>query len=105
MFVADHPVDLAVVHGLAFDAAPVAVLVVDRDGRILLANRELERQFGYSRDELIGASVDLLIPGAAPNSSGLLSEPPQPAETETHPCRPAMRGLGRTVPSSRSRSR
>ena len=93
MFVADHPVDLAVVHGLAFDAAPVAVLAVDRDGRILLTNRELERQFGFARDELTGASIDLLIPGAAPIFLGLLSEPPQPLDGDLNSAGRAMRGL------------
>jgi PAS domain S-box-containing protein len=64
VFVADPAADQAAVSGLAFDAAPVAGLAVDRDGRIVLVNRELERQFGYSRDELIGTSVDVLMPGA-----------------------------------------
>ena len=93
MFVADLPVDLAVVHGLAFDAAPVAMLAIDRDGRILLTNRALERQFGYERDELTGASVDRLIPGAAPIFQGLLSEPAQPGGPETTPAGRTMRGL------------
>jgi formate hydrogenlyase transcriptional activator len=93
VFVADLPVDRAVVHGLAFDAAPVAVLAVDRDGRILLTNRELERQFGYAPDELTGASVDLLIPGAAPIFRGLLSESSQPVDAETRAVARTMRGL------------
>jgi formate hydrogenlyase transcriptional activator len=93
VFVADHPVDLAVVHGLAFDAAPVAVLAVDHDGRILLTNRELERQFGFGPDELTGASIDLLIPGAAPIVRGLLSEPPQPLDGDLNAAGRAMRGL------------
>ena len=64
MFVADPAAEQAAISGLAFDAAPVAGLAVDRDGRIVLVNLELERQFGYSRDDLIGTSVDALIPGA-----------------------------------------
>ncbi|HEU4926195.1 MAG TPA: sigma 54-interacting transcriptional regulator, partial [Vicinamibacterales bacterium] len=61
---ADPAAEQAAISGLAFDAAPVAGLAVDRDGRIVLVNLELERQFGYSRDDLIGTSVDALIPGA-----------------------------------------
>jgi PAS domain-containing protein len=36
------------------DAAPDAVIVVDESGRIVLANIQMERLFGYHRDELIG---------------------------------------------------
>lgn len=36
--------------------------MVDADGRIVLVNREIERLFGYSREELLGRSVDLLVP-------------------------------------------
>jgi PAS domain S-box-containing protein len=46
----------------AVEAAPAAILIVDREGRIVLANRETERQFAYPRDELLGASVELLMP-------------------------------------------
>jgi formate hydrogenlyase transcriptional activator len=48
---------------LAIEASPTGILVVTQDGTILLVNRELERQFGYSREELIGESVDVLLPG------------------------------------------
>ena len=74
MFVADSAAELAAVYGLAFDAAPVAMLVVSRDGRIVLVNRELERQFGYTREELRGADVDVLMPDAIPLFRGLLGD-------------------------------
>jgi PAS domain S-box-containing protein len=93
VFVADLPVDQAVVHGLAFDAAPVAMLAVSRDGRLLLTNRALERQFGYEPAELIGASVDQLIPGAAQTFQAFLSEPAQPVDAEVTPAVRTMRGL------------
>jgi two-component system sensor kinase FixL len=41
---------------------PFAVLMTDQHGRIALANAVTERLFGYTRDELIGAFADLLIP-------------------------------------------
>jgi formate hydrogenlyase transcriptional activator len=47
---------------LAIEASPAGILVAEREGTIVLVNRELERQFGYSREELIGQSVDLLLP-------------------------------------------
>ena len=93
MFVADLPVDQTVVHGLAFDAAPVAMLAADRDGRILLTNRELERQFGYARDELTGASVDLLMPGAATMFQAFLSDASQPVDRDVNAAGSAMRGV------------
>ena len=44
------------------EAAPNAMLMADRDGRIVLVNAQTEKLFGYSRDELLGHSVDLLVP-------------------------------------------
>src|SRR4051794_12263415 len=44
------------------EASPTAVLIADREGTIVLVNRELERQFGYEREELIGQNVDRLLP-------------------------------------------
>ncbi len=44
------------------EAAPDAMLCVEVDGRIVIANAQAERLFGYSRDELIGASVEMLVP-------------------------------------------
>jgi PAS domain S-box-containing protein len=47
---------------LAVDLAPSGMMAVDVDGSILLVNREIERLFGYDRAELIGQSIDRLIP-------------------------------------------
>ncbi len=44
--------------------APDAILQVGRNGKILIANRTAERLFGYTREELIGAGVDTLVPGS-----------------------------------------
>jgi two-component system sensor kinase FixL len=41
---------------------PLAVLMTDRHGQIALVNAVTEKLFGYSRDELIGESADLLMP-------------------------------------------
>ena len=42
--------------------APDAMLVVDREGRILRLNGRAETMFGYTRDELAGQSVEILVP-------------------------------------------
>jgi len=44
------------------EANPSAMLVVDAEGAIFLANARAERMFGYARDELIGRSVETLVP-------------------------------------------
>jgi PAS domain S-box-containing protein len=44
------------------EAAPDAMVIVDRDGRIELVNAQTERLFGYSRSELLGQPVEMLIP-------------------------------------------
>jgi len=47
---------------LAVESCPSGMLSVSEGGNILLVNGEIERQFGYRREELIGQSVDLLVP-------------------------------------------
>ncbi|MBX3217379.1 MAG: PAS domain S-box protein [Labilithrix sp.] len=44
------------------EAAPDAVVIVDRTGSIVLINAQTEQLFGYARAELLGESVDLLVP-------------------------------------------
>src|SRR5690348_3501589 len=44
------------------EAAPDAIVGVDRDGRIVLANAETERTFGYRREELVGQPIEVLVP-------------------------------------------
>jgi PAS domain S-box-containing protein len=50
---------------LVVEAAPHATLMVDRSGRITLVNRRSEELFGYRREELIGRSVEFLVPERA----------------------------------------
>ena len=44
------------------EAAPDAMVVVDQRGEIVLLNVQAEKQFGYSRDELLGQPVTNIIP-------------------------------------------
>jgi formate hydrogenlyase transcriptional activator len=60
--VSRSPIDTSKLFEPAMEASPTAVLIADSEGTIVLVNRELERQFGYARDELLGQSVDRLLP-------------------------------------------
>jgi PAS domain S-box-containing protein len=44
------------------ESASEAIVVVDADGRIVLVNAKTEEMFGYSRAELVGRLVELLVP-------------------------------------------
>ena len=44
------------------EAAPDAMVVVDQGGEIVLLNVQAEKQFGFSRDELVGQKIKRLIP-------------------------------------------
>jgi PAS domain S-box-containing protein len=45
--------------------APDALLLVDSEGIIRLANHQAETLFGYRREELVGRNVDKLVPKSA----------------------------------------
>ncbi|MEA3117690.1 MAG: hypothetical protein QOI13_960 [Paraburkholderia sp.] len=47
---------------LAVEACPSGMVVIDGDGKMLMVNAEIEQQFGYRREELIGRSVEILVP-------------------------------------------
>lgn len=50
---------------LVVEANINGLLVADKTGRIVLANAALAKLFGYTQDELLGQSVDLLLPESA----------------------------------------
>lgn len=44
------------------EAAPDAMIIVDQAGRILLASHRVEAMFGYTSEEVLGSSVEVLLP-------------------------------------------
>jgi protein-histidine pros-kinase len=44
------------------ETVPDAMILSDHSGRIMLLNINAERMFGYSRDELLGKEVEILVP-------------------------------------------
>ncbi len=47
---------------LAVEACPNGMLMTDSSGTIVLVNTATERLFGYHRSELIGQSIEILVP-------------------------------------------
>jgi diguanylate cyclase (GGDEF)-like protein/PAS domain S-box-containing protein len=75
----------------ALDAAPDGILLVDRGGTILMVNAALEAMSGYSARELIGGTVNMLLPQAERQA-----HVQQMANYFDGPCRRPM-GLGRKL--------
>src|SRR5262249_10177292 len=44
------------------EAAPSAMIMVGRDGKIILVNERVETLFGYAREELLGQPIEMLVP-------------------------------------------
>jgi PAS domain S-box-containing protein len=63
-----------------FEFSPDAIVVTDHRGSILRVNAQVERFFGYSRDELLGRPIEFLIPERFRRS-----HPAQRSEYATHP--------------------
>jgi diguanylate cyclase (GGDEF)-like protein len=55
------PVAAQEIFGALIEAAPDAMLVVDEDGEIVFVSNRAESLFGYSRQELLGESFELLV--------------------------------------------
>ena len=47
---------------LAIEAAPTGMIMMDRTGLIVLVNVQIEKLFGYAREELLGRRIAMLIP-------------------------------------------
>jgi PAS domain S-box-containing protein len=68
------------------ESAPDAMVVADVDGQIVLINAETEKLFGYTRDELMGRPVEMLIPARFREQ--------HPAHRATYGAHPRRRPMG-----------
>jgi two-component system sensor histidine kinase/response regulator len=68
------------------DGAPDAMIVSDRSGIIQTVNDQTERLLGYTREEIVGASIDMLLPDAA--------RPGHAARRATYVATPSTRPMG-----------
>lgn len=62
------------------EAASDAMVVVNEEGEMVLVNAQVEKLFGYAREELLGREVEMLVPGRfrgrhAGHRAGFLGEP------------------------------
>ena len=46
----------------AIDASPNALIMVNSEAKIILANKKMEDTFGYTREEMIGQHIELFLP-------------------------------------------
>jgi PAS domain S-box-containing protein len=55
---------------LAVESAPNTILMSDRAGKIVFVNAQTEELFGYSRGELLGQPVEILVPEPSRDITG-----------------------------------
>ena len=64
-----RPEDRAL-HEIAAEASPNGIVVCDESGTILFANQQIQAIFGYTPAELMGLSVDQLLPAGVREAHG-----------------------------------
>jgi two-component system, cell cycle sensor histidine kinase and response regulator CckA len=68
------------------ESASQAIISVDRTGKIMLVNRRTEEMFNYTREELLGARIELLLPESRRGAHG--------RQREEYFQRPRVRPMG-----------
>ena len=76
---------------LVVEAAPNAMVMVNSTGEIVLVNAQAERVFGYSRTELLGQPIKVLVP------ERFCGDHPRLRETFVAEPRPRPMGAGRDL--------
>ena len=56
------------------ESAPDSMVIVDENHEIILVNSQFEKLFGYNRNEIVGKTVELLIPNRYGNKHKILSK-------------------------------
>ena len=84
------------------EAAPDAVVVVNREGKIVLINTQAEKMFGYQREEMLGLAMEALVPeryrGKHPAYRASYSAKPTIRDIGTRPDLCALRRDGTEFP-------
>ncbi len=57
------------------EAAPDAMAVVNGEGKMILVNAQVEKMFGYRRQDLLGNSIEKLVPERFRGQPGFFEEP------------------------------
>jgi formate hydrogenlyase transcriptional activator len=57
-----HPSQPQALFEKLFEYSPDAIVVTDSEGHITSVNAQIERTFGYTRQELVGQPIEILVP-------------------------------------------
>jgi PAS domain S-box-containing protein len=73
------------------ESAPISTFIMNTSGIIVLVNKETENLFGYARAELVGQSIEVLVPEDDKNSdspllSAFITMPTEQHSTDLYQC-------------------
>lgn len=74
---------------LIFESAPDAIVIVNKEGKITLLNVQAEKFFGYAQEELLGESIEILVPDKLRKH--------HPEQRETYTKHPTYQPMGRGI--------
>jgi PAS domain S-box-containing protein len=77
------------------EAAPVAMVLMGADGKIVRVNAQTEKLFGYSEEELVGQKPDLLIPPRSPKLRDVKQRADRVAHARLRPLADGLEVLAR----------